>query len=173
MTAPFTRYASHPIRLLSASLKAILLAHVFATYGYSLVPTSGASMLPTIEVVGDIVLIDKAYRRGRGVTVGDVVSFDSVVQPGERVIKRVLGLEGDFVGRDTPGLGRGVGEGEVVMVCFGFCFCFYFCSACSFYSLFSSSYTYFRHFIQKMITCRRKSLTNIQLDSKRPLLGSR
>ena len=52
-------------------------------------------MLPTLEVLGDIVLIDKRYRRGRGVVVGDVVSFDSVVQPGERVIKRVVGLEGD------------------------------------------------------------------------------
>ncbi|KAG4427078.1 hypothetical protein IFR05_017438, partial [Cadophora sp. M221] len=90
-------YASHPFRLLSASLKTILLAHVFVAHFYSLVPTSGASMLPTIEVVGDMVLIDKGYRRGRGVVVGDVVSFDSVVQPGERVIKRVVGMEGDFV----------------------------------------------------------------------------
>ncbi|KAH7342621.1 signal peptidase-like protein I [Rhexocercosporidium sp. MPI-PUGE-AT-0058] len=115
------RYASHPLRLLSASLKTILLAHVFVTYGYSLVPTSGASMLPTIEVVGDMVLIDKGYRRGRGVVVGDVVSFDSVVQPGERVIKRVIGLEGDFVGRDTPGMGMGVGGGEMLMIPKGHC----------------------------------------------------
>lgn len=76
-------------------------------------------MLPTIQVLGDMVLIDKRFRRGRGVEVGDVVSFDSVVQPGERVIKRVIGLEGDFVGRDTPGLGMGteVGEGGMIMVC--------------------------------------------------------
>lgn len=72
-------------------------------------------MLPTLEVLGDIVLIDKRYRRGRGVVVGDVVSFDSVVQPGERVIKRVVGLEGDCVVRDTPGVGEGM-----VMVCGNF-----------------------------------------------------
>ena len=72
-------------------------------------------MLPSLEVLGDIVLIDKRYRRGRGVVVGDVVSFDSVVQPGERVIKRVVGLEGDCVVRDTPGVGEGM-----VMVCGNF-----------------------------------------------------
>lgn len=87
-------------------------------------------MLPTIEVVGDMVLIDKGYRRGRGVVVGDVVSFDSVVQPGERVIKRVVGMEGDFVGRDTPGMVTGVGGGEMLMVCnvvLCCCFGFYLC----------------------------------------------
>ena len=59
-------------------------------------------MLPTIEVVGDQVLLSKHYRRGRDIQVGDIVSFDSVVDPRERVIKRVLGLEGDYVLRDTP-----------------------------------------------------------------------
>jgi inner membrane protease subunit 1 len=59
-------------------------------------------MLPTLEVVGDQVLLSKHYRRGRDIQVGDIVSFDSVVDPRERVIKRVLGLEGDYVLRDTP-----------------------------------------------------------------------
>ncbi|PVH89511.1 LexA/Signal peptidase [Cadophora sp. DSE1049] len=116
LTTLKTRFAGHPLRLLSTTIKTIFIAHVFVSYGFSLVPTSGASMLPTIEVLGDIVLIDKRYRRGRGVVVGDVVSFDSVVQPGERVIKRVVGLEGDCVVRDTPGVGEGM-----VMVPEGHC----------------------------------------------------
>ncbi len=37
--------------------------------------------------------------------VGDVVGFDSVVEPNEKVIKRVLGLEGDYVMIHTPGSG--------------------------------------------------------------------
>jgi len=37
--------------------------------------------------------------------VGDIVSFDSVIEPDERVIKRVLGLEGDYVMIHTPGSG--------------------------------------------------------------------
>ena len=69
-------------------------------------------MLPTFEVVGDVVLIQKSYRRGRGIKVGDVVNFDSVVRPDERVIKRVVGLEGDYVLRDTPGTGE-----SMIQVC--------------------------------------------------------
>jgi len=59
-------------------------------------------MLPTLEMYLDGVLIDKSYRRGRKVEVGDVVAFASVVEPGERVLKRVVGMEGDFVMRNTP-----------------------------------------------------------------------
>lgn len=62
-------------------------------------------MLPTFEVMMDGLLISKHYRRGRNVEVGDIVTFDSVVEPGGKVIKRVLGLEGDYVMRDTPGSG--------------------------------------------------------------------
>lgn len=60
-------------------------------------------MLPTFEVIGDWVLISRGYRRGKDIRVGDVVSFDSVVDPAERVIKRVIGMPGDYVLRDTPG----------------------------------------------------------------------
>lgn len=101
-----TRYAGHPVRVLSACVKIGLFCHVFAEYGFALTQTYGASMLPTFEVIGDWVIISKSYRRGRGVVVGDVVSFDSVVEPGEAVIKRVVGLEGDYVLRDTPGSGN-------------------------------------------------------------------
>jgi inner membrane protease subunit 1 len=97
------RYAGHPLRLSIAALKTILLAHVFWKYGYAIAPLQGPSMLPTFEVTGDSVIISRYYRRGREVKVGDVVSFDSVVEPGESVIKRVLGLQGDYVMRDTPG----------------------------------------------------------------------
>ena len=31
------------------------------------------------------------------------MQFDSVVEEGEGVIKRVIGLQGDYVMRDTPG----------------------------------------------------------------------
>jgi len=60
-------------------------------------------MLPTIEVLGDWVLVSKHYRRGRDIKVGDLITFKSVVEPDVRVIKRVLGMEGDYVLRNTPG----------------------------------------------------------------------
>ena len=63
-------------------------------------------MLPTFQVTDDWVLVSRLYRGGKGIVVGDIVTFDSVVEPGEKVIKRVLGLEGDYVLRDTPGEGN-------------------------------------------------------------------
>jgi inner membrane protease subunit 1 len=59
-------------------------------------------MLPTLEFYGGYVMISRSYRRGKNVKVGDLVSFYSVVEPRELVIKRVVGLEGDYVLRDTP-----------------------------------------------------------------------
>lgn len=49
----------------------------------------------------------------KGIVVGDVVTFSSVVENGERVIKRIIGLEGDWVGVGTPGQG----SGDVLQVC--------------------------------------------------------
>ncbi|KAM0127907.1 hypothetical protein ACHAP3_008582 [Botrytis cinerea] len=63
-------------------------------------------MLPTISVSNDWFLISRAYRRGRDVQVGDIVSFESVVEPGQKAFKRVLGLEGDCVMMGTPGSGE-------------------------------------------------------------------
>jgi inner membrane protease subunit 1 len=64
-------------------------------------------MLPTFNSNGDWILISKYYRRGRGVQVGDIVSYAHPILEGEFAIKRVLGLPGDFVERDTPGVGKG------------------------------------------------------------------
>lgn len=104
-----TRYASHPFRLFAFTLKTTLFYHLITTHLYKVEATWGASMLPTMSVIGDWVLISKLHRRGRDIKVGDIIAFDSVVEPDERVIKRVIGMEGDYVLRDTPG-----GEGQVM-----------------------------------------------------------
>lgn len=96
------RYASHPLRVLNATLKGFFVAHLFWDHFYAFSPTQGPSMLPTLEVLGDGVIVDRWYRRGRGIQVGDLVTFDSVIRPGENVLKRVLGMEGDYILRDTP-----------------------------------------------------------------------
>jgi len=98
-----TRYAGHPVRLASVAIKTCFVGHVFWDYFYAPATTYGPSMLPTLEVFNDGVLVSRWYRRGRGVKVGDIVTFDSVIDPEEKVIKRVIGLEGDYVMRDTPG----------------------------------------------------------------------
>lgn len=81
----------------------ILTSHLVFTYFYTVSLTWGPSMLPTISADGTTaVLISKRFRRGRDVRVGDLVSFAHPVSPGMRAIKRVVGLEGDLVVRDTP-----------------------------------------------------------------------
>lgn len=72
-------------------------------------------MLPTCEVIGDSFIINRQYRRGKNIKVGDVVTFHSVVEPGEKIIKRVIGLEGDYVMLNTPG------SGSDTMIQVGYC----------------------------------------------------
>lgn len=67
-------------------------------------------MLPTLHIDGDWVIISKLHARGgwlsRGyfpLAVGDLVSFSHPVRQGADAIKRVVGMPGDFVLRDTPG----------------------------------------------------------------------
>lgn len=79
--------------------------HIFTNYFYSCEGTYGISMLPTFSSFGDWVIISKYYRKGRGVVVGDVVSYKIPVEYElAYAIKRVIGMPGDFVLRDTPGV---------------------------------------------------------------------
>jgi len=89
-------------RTCTRAVQAGFALHLFYQYGYSVEDTLGPSMLPTLEFYGGYVMISRSYRRGKNVKVGDLVSFYSVVEPRELVIKRVVGLEGDYVLRDTP-----------------------------------------------------------------------
>ena len=70
-------------------------------------------MLPTLTVEGDEVMISKYYRRGRGIKVGDVVSFSHPMEPGFGALKRVVALPGDFV---MTGESNVRGEGLIVQV---------------------------------------------------------
>ena len=63
-------------------------------------------MVPTINVRGVWVYIDKTYSRGRGIKVGDVVDFHHPIVLEAGAIKRVMGMPGDFVVKDG-GEGKG------------------------------------------------------------------
>jgi Signal peptidase, peptidase S26 len=91
-----------PLQLLYLWLKIAIFAHIFVKYGYSLIAPGGASMLPTIYFSGEGFLVDKSVRRGRGVRVGDIVSVANPLTVWEGVVKRVVGIEGDFVLAGTP-----------------------------------------------------------------------
>lgn len=93
--------------LVPFSVTGFIFLHIETTYFYTTDMTTGISMLPTINASGDSVIISKLYRRGKYVGIGDVVSFEHPVDQGVHSIKRVVGLEGDWVCRDTPGIGGG------------------------------------------------------------------
>ncbi|KAF2863072.1 LexA/Signal peptidase, partial [Piedraia hortae CBS 480.64] len=71
--------------------------HIFIEYVYSIEPAWGISMLPTIPPEGQALVISKYERRGRGVGIGDLVTFKHPVREGDYALKRVIGMPGDFV----------------------------------------------------------------------------
>ena len=85
-----------------------LTTHLILEHIASIRVCHGPSMLPTLNLTGDAVLILRWYRRGHAVKPGDLVSFVHPMHRHERAIKRVIGMPGDWVLRDTPGQGEGV-----------------------------------------------------------------
>lgn len=76
-------------------------------------------MVPTINPSGQWVIISKSYRRGKGVEVGDIVSYRHVIEPWSSASKRVIGMPGDFVLRYTPE----TGDGTMIQVPQGHFYC--------------------------------------------------
>ncbi|KAK4229809.1 hypothetical protein QBC38DRAFT_534781 [Podospora fimiseda] len=106
----------HPFRLVILTLKWVAFAHLFWEYGYCMAPASGPSMLPTFEVLGEWLIVDKTHRLGRRLSVGDMVSYNIPTNT-EQGVKRVIGLPGDYVLMGTPG----VGPGNMIQVPEGHC----------------------------------------------------
>ncbi|KAI1800970.1 LexA/Signal peptidase [Daldinia bambusicola] len=108
----------HPFRVLIYTTKALALGHLLVTYGYGTGYGWGPSMLPTFLVANEWFVTDRSYRRGRGVRVGDCVVYAIPVEPGEDGVKRVLGLQGDYVLLNSPG----VGSDTMIQVPKGHCY---------------------------------------------------
>lgn len=92
-----------------------LLAHVFYSYIGGVGSTVGMSMTPTIPHSWrghPWILFSTLHRRGRGIKVGDVVTYTSPLFPNESGCKRVIGMPGDFVAVVSGG--RGDGDVEAV-----------------------------------------------------------
>ncbi|TPX58759.1 hypothetical protein SpCBS45565_g07921 [Spizellomyces sp. 'palustris'] len=63
-------------------------------------------MLPTFNIVGDIVVVEHVSRHYRKLDLGDVVVCVSPTDPQKAICKRVLGLPGDYVCVDPTLLER-------------------------------------------------------------------
>jgi hypothetical protein len=90
------------VRFIILAIGGALAWHIFCEYFFTLSQAEGISMLPTINATGDWLLLSKRYRKGRGVVVGDIVSFKHPIDEHTRSVKRVIGMPGDIVLRDSP-----------------------------------------------------------------------
>jgi inner membrane protease subunit 1 len=71
--------------------------HCFREYVAEIHACQGPSMLPTLNVYGDLLLVSKLHRYGRFCQVGDVVMTVHPLDAQERISKRILGFPGDLV----------------------------------------------------------------------------
>ncbi|EOA90289.1 hypothetical protein ACJQWK_07495 [Exserohilum turcicum] len=86
--------------------KFFFVGHIVFTYIGGVGSTSGISMVPTIpHSFGSHpwIVYSTLHRRGRGIQVGDVVTFTHPLFPQDSSCKRVVGMPGDFVSVVTPG----------------------------------------------------------------------
>lgn len=93
-------YSDQFIRSSPYWINTFFLGHAFVTYVGITHGCYGPSMLPTLSVRNDVVWCSRAYRRGRGIKVGDVIEIRHPMMPEAGAIKRVVGMPGDFVVRD-------------------------------------------------------------------------
>ncbi|KAF8673398.1 hypothetical protein HU200_048962 [Digitaria exilis] len=105
MSGFFRRLAGIPWRSIAgdAFSRALLVAqaycavHVVDQHLCSLAFVRGPSMLPAINLAGDVLAVDRVSARLGRVENGDVVLMISPEDPRKVVAKRVLGMEGDSV----------------------------------------------------------------------------
>jgi len=114
MTSRLRLVTRHPTWIItSIVLKIGFISHYLLSHVGAVSLTDGPSMVPTMSVRGDRFYISKSYRRGKGLKVGDVVSFKHPMAVGEGAIKRVMGMSGDFVMTEE----KEKGERKMIQVC--------------------------------------------------------
>ncbi|KAL5990001.1 hypothetical protein ACLOJK_010897 [Asimina triloba] len=77
--------------------KFLCFCHVTNHYLGSLALVYGPSMLPTINLTGDLLLVERISPRIGNVSVGDIVLVRSPEDPKKTITKRITGMEGDTV----------------------------------------------------------------------------
>lgn len=77
--------------------KFLCFCHVTNNYVCSIALVYGPSMLPTINLTGDLVLVDRFSHRIGRVGLGDIVLVRSPENPRKTVTKRIIGMEGDTI----------------------------------------------------------------------------
>ena len=106
LPSQYLRFQAFVLRNIALPLKFFFVLHLASEWTGSVTPTAGPSMLPTLAVTGDIIYTSKRYARGNGIEVGDLIDYKHPMEPRAGILKRVMGLPGDFV-REDGGVGSG------------------------------------------------------------------
>ena len=106
-----------PLKLILSTLKLTCAIHLLQTHIVQIAPASGPSMLPTFTVAGEYVLTDATHARNRRSQLrpGDLVTYRIPVFRHDLGLKRLVGLEGDYVSIGTVGE---KGEDMMIQVCY-------------------------------------------------------
>ncbi|GMI85978.1 hypothetical protein like AT1G23465 [Hibiscus trionum] len=78
-------------------IRGFCLLYVTNKYLGTTVITYGPSMLPTLNITGNLLLVERISTRTGKVQPGDIVIFRSPDTPRKVVCKRLIGMEGDQV----------------------------------------------------------------------------
>ncbi|XWS12386.1 hypothetical protein CRYUN_Cryun37aG0085700 [Craigia yunnanensis] len=78
-------------------VRSLCLLHAANNYLGTTVITYGPSMLPTLNITGNLLLVERISTRTGKLRPGDVVIFRSPESPRKVVCKRLIGMEGDQV----------------------------------------------------------------------------
>ncbi|TYI81563.1 hypothetical protein E1A91_D05G161900v1 [Gossypium mustelinum] len=81
----------------TAVVRGLCLLYVTNKYLGTVTITYGPSMLPTLNVTGSMLLVERISTRIGKLRPGDVVIFRSPEAPRKIVCKRLIGLEGDQI----------------------------------------------------------------------------
>ncbi|XP_019153982.1 PREDICTED: mitochondrial inner membrane protease subunit 1 [Ipomoea nil] len=78
-------------------VKFLCILHVADRYVCSPILVYGPSMLPTLNLTGDVLLVEHVSPLLGKVGPGDVVLVRATDNPRKTITKRIMGMEGDFV----------------------------------------------------------------------------
>lgn len=84
-------------RIASLSIRTIAGLHLFTSTCFEISQTEGASMLPTLQASGDFCVVDKRFKNGNGISMGDIIVARKPTQPDSWVCKRITGMPGDII----------------------------------------------------------------------------
>ncbi|XP_031376502.1 mitochondrial inner membrane protease subunit 1 isoform X1 [Punica granatum] len=117
VTARWKSIAKEAVERAAIMARFLCLLHVTDAYLFSSTLVYGPSMFPTLNLAGDVLIVERvSHRRGK-VGPGDVVLVKSPVDPRKTITKRIIGVGGDWV---TFPVGPGNGDrSRSVMGCLG------------------------------------------------------